>query len=215
MNRALGAMRRPVIVAVMALAASLAASAPVMADEPALPPLVPADGDVGILAIPCDGYVGSYYSVSNVTKPKKITHATRHYNGTSSNITSSFSTSRQQTLTAGVTITSGVSISGDAVIAKLEASSSLSLAVSGSSTSGSSVSVSATVKPQKYVVTYAGRVQVTGAGPRTPAPAATARSYVSGRGTGRSHHVQEIGAAQCDISQPSGSMAALAKSSYC
>ncbi|MFD6756213.1 hypothetical protein [Micromonospora gifhornensis] len=124
-------------------------------------------------------------------------------------------TGHQQTLTAGVTITTGASISASAIIGELEASTSLSLAVSGSSTSSSSVSVTATVKPNKYVVTYAGRVQVTGNWKKNTCSSGSGSVVVSGQGTGRSHHVQEVGAVQCDVTQPSGSMAAVAKSSYC
>ncbi|MFC5675198.1 hypothetical protein [Streptomyces incanus] len=167
------------------------------------------------MGIPCDGYIGTWYTVSNVAKPKKITHATRHYNGTSSDMSSNFTTGHQLTLTAGITYTSGASAEASAVIGKLSASTSLSLAASGSTTSTSSVSVTATVKPKKYVVTYAGRVQVTGNWEKNSCSSGGGIVLVAAKGTGRSHHVQEVGAAQCDIVQPSGSMAALAKSSYC
>ncbi|MFG2559884.1 hypothetical protein [Streptomyces sp. NPDC048496] len=150
-----------------------------------------------------------------MAKPKKVTHATRHYNGTSSDMSSNFTTGHQLTLTAGITYTSGATAEASAVIGKLSASASLSLAASGSSTSSSSVSVTATVKPKKYVVTYAGRVQVTGNWTKSYCSSGNAGVLVQAQGTGRSHHVQEVGAVQCDITQPSGSLAALAKSSYC
>lgn len=194
---------------VVAGAGSAASAAP----EP--PALESVDGEVGTMGIPCDGYSGTWYTVSNVAKPKKITHATRHYNGTSSDMSSNFTTGHQLTLTAGITYTSGASAEASAVIGKLSASTSLSLAASGSSTSSSSVAVTATVKPKKYVVTYAGRVQVTGNWEKNSCSSGNSTVIVAAKGTGRSHHVQEVGAAQCDITQPSGSMAALAKSSYC
>ncbi|MFB9573756.1 hypothetical protein [Streptomyces yanii] len=206
---------RPVAAALLALGIVVGAGSTASASEPQPPTVESANGEVGVLGIPCDGYSGTWYTVSNVAKPKKITHATRHYNGTSSNMSSNFTTGHQLTLTAGITYTSGASAEASAVIGKLSASTSLSLAASGSSTSSSSVSVTATVKPQKYVVTYAGRVQVTGNWEKNSCSSGTSNVVVTAKGTGRSHHVQEVGAAQCDIAQPSGSMAALAKSSYC
>lgn len=38
-------------------------------------------------AINCGGFAGSYYAVTNISKVKKVTHASKHYNGTSSNST--------------------------------------------------------------------------------------------------------------------------------
>lgn len=208
-------VHRPVAAALLALGVVAGASSTASAAEPQPPTVESADGEIGVMGVPCDGYTGTWYSVSNVAKPKKITHATRHYNGTSSNMSSNFTTGHQQTLTAGITYTSGASAEASAVIGKLSASTSLSLAASGSATSSTSVSVTATVKPQKYVVTYAGRVQVTGNWQKNSCSSGTGTLVVAAKGTGKSHHVQEVGAAQCDIAQPSGSMAALAKSSYC
>jgi len=117
-------------------------------------------------AISCGGFAGSYYTVSNISKVKKVTHASKRYNGTSSNSTASYSSAKQQTLTAGVTYSAGVSAEGTAdfraVAAKLEANTRLDLAASGSKTSGSTLSISATIKPKKYVVVAAGNTQVTG-----------------------------------------------------
>ncbi|SDY21583.1 hypothetical protein SAMN05444365_1011082 [Micromonospora pattaloongensis] len=213
MNRRLSMVRRPAAVALLGLALAAGTGSPAFAAGNPAPPS--GDGDVSVMGIPCDGYVGSWYAVSNVAKPKKITHATRHYNGTSSDMTSNYTTGHQLTLTAGITITSGSSISASAIIGELEASTSMSLAVSGSATTSSSVSVTATVKPKKYVVTYAGRVQVTGNWIKQTCSSGGSMVVTSGQGTGKSFHVQEVGAAQCDITQPSGSMAALAKSQYC
>ncbi|MEU3221037.1 hypothetical protein ACF1FX_09870 [Streptomyces sp. NPDC014646] len=215
MNRSFGVIYRPLAATFLALGVVAWAGPTASAAEPEPPGIESADGEVGTMAVPCEGYKGTWYTVSNVAKPKKITHATRHYNGTSSNMSSNFTTGHQLTLTAGITYTSGASAEASAVIGKLSATASLSLAASGSKTSTSSVAVTATVKPKKYVVTYAGRVQVTGNWQKLSCSSGNSSVLVKAKGTGRSHHVQEVGAVQCDIAQPSGSMAALAKSSYC
>jgi len=117
-------------------------------------------------AISCRGFAGSYYTVTNISKVKKVTHVSKHYNDTSSNSTATYSSAKQLTLTAGLTYsagaTAGATADFKAVAAKLEASTRLDLAASGSRTSGSTLSISATIKPKKYVVVAAGNTQVTG-----------------------------------------------------
>lgn len=51
-------------------------------------------------AISCGGFAGSYYTVTNISKVKKVTHASKYYNGTSSNAKATYSSEKQLTLTA-------------------------------------------------------------------------------------------------------------------
>lgn len=166
-------------------------------------------------AISCGGFSGTYYTVNNVTKIKKVTHASKHYNGTSSNSKASYSSAKQSTLTAGLTYSTGGSASFNTVRAKLEGSSRLDLAASGSKTSGSTLSIDATIKPRKYVVVTAGNTEVTGKWKKNYCASGNAGLVVKASGTGKSHAIRETATVQCDLSQPKGSLAALAKSRYC
>ncbi|MGC9537704.1 hypothetical protein [Streptomyces sp. UG1] len=174
-----------------------------------------AAGDFTTMAEPCDGWVGTTISVSNVSKPKKLTHASRYYNGTTSNATASRTASRQLTLTAGITVSSGVSVEGGPVVAKLGATAGVSVAASGSATTSSSISFTATIKPRQSVVIYQGRVKVTGKYKVRKCTSGSGTMRVT-TGTARSYRtVLETGAAACNVTQPSGSYAALAKNNYC
>ncbi|WP_345473034.1 hypothetical protein QMQ05_03445 [Glutamicibacter ectropisis] len=170
-------------------------------------------------AISCGGFAGSYYTVTNISKVKKVTHASKYYNGTSSNAKATYSSEKQLTLTAGLTYSVGAStgatVDFKAVAAKLEANTRLDLAASGSKTSGSTLSISATIKPKKYLVVAAGNTQVTGKWKKNYCASGNSGVVVKASGTGKSHTIRETAAVQCDLSQPSGSLAGLAKSRYC
>ncbi|MHA6966495.1 hypothetical protein ACX5K5_02090 [Glutamicibacter bergerei] len=166
-------------------------------------------------AISCGGYSGTYYDVTNVTKVKKVTHASKHYNGTSSNSTATYTSAKQLTLTAGLTYSTGGSASFNTVVAKFEGTTGLSLAASGARTSGSTLSISATIKPKKYVVVAAGNSEVTGKWKKNYCASGNSGLIVQATGTGKSHAIRETATVQCDLTQPSGSLAGTVKSKYC
>lgn len=177
-------------------------------------PTVAAADDVTPMVIACDNRGETWYDTHNVVRPNKLTHYERYYNGTGSTMSASFSALHQATLTASVTVTSGGSVSASAVIAELKADTGLSLSASGSSTSSSSVGVSASLPNGKYLVAYRGNVQVTGSFTKYYCNTSGGLN-TSATGTGKSFGVNETGAQRCDLAAPSGSMAALAKTTAC
>lgn len=201
-RRRLATAGRLAAATVLVATGAFATAAPAYADDVITP-----------MAVPCETQGERFYTVASVATPKKITHAERYYNGTGASLSTSFTAYKETTLTAGVTVTTGGSVEANTVIAKLSASTSYSLALSGSSTSGSSVSVTATLPHGKYLVAYRGNVQVTGnytywhctGGVLLATSKGTARSFTK---------VPETGAQRCDLSAPSGSLAAVAKG-YC
>lgn len=171
-------------------------------------------GVVTPFATLCNAPGSTWYKTTNVVKPKKLTHYERFYNGSGATSTATYSVDHHRTLTAGVTITTGGSVSASAVIASFSAESHLSLAASGSSTTGSSVSMTASIPNKKYLVLYRGNVQVSGSFKKYSCTG-SGRVTTAASGTGKSYGVTETGSQRCDLSAPSGSLAALAKKAAC
>lgn len=169
--------------------------------------------DITPLAILCDG-PDTWYTVSSVAKPKVLTHRERYYNGTGKTMQTSFTAIKQIQLTATVTVSTSVTVEKELVIAKLSGTAGLSLAASGSVTSGSNIGVTASLPNGKYLVAYRGNVQVTGKYTKHTCSrkGATETTYTN---NAKSFNTAETGAQRCDLSAPSGSMAALAKSQGC
>jgi hypothetical protein len=172
-------------------------------------------GGVSPAAISCDGYKGTWYTTSNVAKVKKITHAAKYSNFTSSNATATYSSVHQTTLSAGITLTAGASAEAGIILSKLATSASVSLAANGSKTTSSNIGISATIKPKKFVVVAAGNMNVTGNWVKNVCSSGTSGVVAAAKGTSRSFAIRETTAIQCDLSAPAGSLAALAKSRYC
>lgn len=168
---------------------------------------------VGIAAIQCDG-PDTWYTVSSVVKPKKMTHLERYYNGSGATMSTSFTATMQTQLTASVTVSQSVSVEAGVVIGKLSGTAGVSLAASGQKTSGTSVGISANLPNGKALVAYRGNVQVSGSYTKHSCSRAGA-SESRYTNSAKSFSGAETGAQRCDLSAPSGSMAALAKSQRC
>jgi len=152
------------------------------------------------------------YVTTNVVSPNKLTHHERYYNGTGQPMTTLFQATYATTLTAGITVTAGGSVKASEIISSLAVNAGVSLAASGSQTSSVSVGISATLPSGKYLVAYRGNVFVKG---NFTKYTCNGSLVVSATGTGQSFSTAETGAQRCDLAAPSGSLAALAKNTYC
>ncbi len=200
-------------VVVIATVLALAVASPVAASAGARGPQglsIRAGTDVAY----CEPANSYWMSWGTISKPNVVTHATRYYNGTSSNESGTFSAAYQTSVTATVTVTAGGSLTAGFVIGKLEVQTSLSLQASGTRTATYTESVTATIPPHTYTVMYAGTLKATGNYTYYHCDSGNGLRLVQS-GNALSWTVMEIGAAQCNITQPPGSLAALAKSYYC
>jgi len=163
----------------------------------------------------CDNRGTTWLTTTNVVTPKTLTHYARYYNGTGLNMTTSFTATYQLQLSAGITVSAGGGVTASAVIASLQANSGIALSVAGSTTSTSSYGLQATLPPGKYLVAYSGYVKVTGNFTKYTCNS-SGGLVTDATGTGRSYNtVREYGAQRCDLAAPSGSMAAVAKTTAC
>ncbi|MFF5794488.1 hypothetical protein ACFY5D_20790 [Paeniglutamicibacter sp. NPDC012692] len=172
-------------------------------------------GGISTRAISCGGYKGTYYTISNTSKVKKVTHASRHSNFTPDNATTSYTSEYRTQLDAGVTFTVGSSADFNGVLAKMSATTNVSLALNKSKTTASNVGITATIRPGKFVVVAAGNTKVTGNWTKNVCTSGSAGLTTPAKGTARSFGVRENTAIQCGLSAPAGSLAAIAKSRYC
>ncbi len=169
----------------------------------------------GAAAPLCEGKEGQkWYKVYNVVKPKRLTHYERYYNGSGEKVTTTFNALKERTFTAGITITGGTTAEAGKIIAKLEVKTEISLAAAGTSTTSTSVGIEASLPNEKSLVAYAGNVKVSGEWTRYYCNN-SGYLYVLAEGKGSSFGVRETGVQRCDLSAPSGSLAAKAKAAAC
>lgn len=154
------------------------------------------------------------YSIKSVSQPRGLTHFERFYNGSGETQTQTFSVDRQDQWTSTVSTSYGGGASSGMVIVKLESSVGRDLANAGSKTYGSSVSVTASLGSGKYLVGYRGSIEASGTWMKQTCTTSSGL-VTSASGSVFTWQTPETGTQRCDLSAPSGSLAALAKSYAC
>jgi hypothetical protein len=171
--------------------------------------------DVTPMALLCDNLGETWYTMTNVSKPKELTHGERYYNGSGSNVTTSFVAKHHSTITASISVTAGVKAEAGTIFAKLEASASVTVAGEYASTSGTDVGITATLPHDKYLVAYRGYLTVSANWGKYYCTT-SGTMQTKGEGAVKSwNEVPETGVQRCDLSAPSGSMASVAKARLC
>jgi hypothetical protein len=108
------------------------------------------------VAVVCDVKGSTTYSVT-ATPTDTITHLKGYQLGPGTSITTSRTATFVKQLSAGVTTTTGATVSADTILAKAEVSAGVTLAANASVTTTNSVSVSATISASssdRYYAAY-------------------------------------------------------------
>jgi hypothetical protein len=170
-------------------------------------PIAVADA-ANAVPIVCDVKGQTTYTTT-ATPTDTITHLKGYQLGPGTSITTSRTATFVKQLNAGITVTSGATVSADTILAKAEVSAGVSLAASAEVTTTSSVSVSATIaasNTDRYYAAYQTKRSWSGTWKKTVCQL----TYIStSTGTWHSFSAVELeGFPLCPASRyPSGSIA--------
>jgi len=165
-------------------------------------------------AIICDPGSG-YYSWLAVSKPWKVTHATRYEHFVHSTGTFTRTAAFQRQLSAKVTYTVKVSGALQTPIFSLGSQTSLTLEADGKATTTSAISIKETMDDYAVFIYYDGSREVSGNFIYHRCNAAGTAYRVTSIGDARSYTSPAEGAFNCNTTPPAGSLGAVVKPQYC
>ncbi|MEV6248153.1 hypothetical protein AB0M38_18420 [Streptomyces sp. NPDC051742] len=154
------------------------------------------------------------YTWSTVSKAPVVTHrkAIEHYTG--GIVTKTVSASSVTTITASVTATAGVEVSGSVALASLSGKVGVELKAEGSKTKTTAESITHRLSSRGKYVLYAGTVKTQGYYTQFRCDRGTRWVNTGNYGKAVSFTVATEGGLKCGTSVPAGSLAAYAKR-YC
>jgi hypothetical protein len=179
------------------------------------PPSEEDTAEIGALVTTmCEPGMGKW-SWAGKKSPWKVTHASAYENFSGATITRTKTAARELTITASASATVGATLEANTVIAKLDATVSYSLALSGSHTKSSSETVSGKMKSGYVYVYYAGARKVTGQYTYSVCNSRGTAVVVKSRGKATSYGLKREGAVRCGSSPASSSLGYVAERDFC